>query len=87
MHSIKAVGKLFAISLFLWGLFGWVGPFFVSKSENWQHFNDVQEAYNIQSGAFFYTNVPVTRDAELANRAAVKAAMAERAAKNNNSHT
>ena len=69
-----------ASTLVLWGFFGFVGPWMVSMIPAWQRYCDVQEAQGLDSGALYYTDVPVSLECERANRAAVEAAMNRRRA-------
>ena len=50
----------------------------LSLSESWRTFGAAQEKWNIHAGAVYYTDVPVTRDTETANRAAVRQALDKR---------
>ncbi len=76
----KAWLRLVGYALVLWGFFGFVGPKMVSMIPAWQRYCEVQEAHGLNSGAIYYTDVPVSLDCELANRAAVEAAMNRRRA-------
>ncbi|MBQ7738964.1 MAG: hypothetical protein IJT59_04865 [Desulfovibrionaceae bacterium] len=70
--------KLIVISLGLIVFFNIVSPFLFSLSESWQRFIAVQDDTGATSGALYYTDVPITQDAEAHIRSAVKAGMAER---------
>lgn len=72
--------RLVGCALALWGFFGFVGPWMVSVIPAWRQYCEVQEAHGLNSGAIFYTDVPVSLEAERANRAAVEAAMSRRRA-------
>ena len=72
--------RLAGYALALWGFFGFVGPKVISMIPAWRQYCEVQDAYGLDSGAIFYTDVPVSQEAELANRAAVEAAMSRRRA-------
>lgn len=72
--------RLVGYALALWGFFGFVGPKMISMIPAWRQYCEVQDAYGLNSGAIFYTDVPVSLEAELANRAAVEAAMSRRRA-------
>ena len=72
--------RLAGYALVLWGFFGFVGPWMVSMIPAWQRYCDVQEAQGLDSGALYYTDVPVSLECERANRAAVEAAMNRRRA-------
>ena len=50
----------------------------LALSPAWQHYDRVQEENGLDSGALYYTNVPVVQSAEEAMKHAVKAGMAER---------
>ena len=53
-------------------------PRLLSLSESWRTFGAAQDKWNIHAGAVYYTDVPVTRDTETANRAAVRQALDKR---------
>ena len=72
--------RLVGYALVLWGFFGFVGPRMVSMIPAWQRYCDVQESQGLDSGALYYTDVPVSLECERANRAAVEAAMNRRRA-------
>lgn len=72
--------RLAGYALALWGFFGFVGPWIISAIPAWRQYCEVQDAHGLNSGAIFYTDVPVSQEAELANRAAVEAAMSRRRA-------
>lgn len=60
-------------------LFFCVGlPRVLSQSESWRNFRAAQEKWDLHAGAVYYTDVPVTRDTETANRAAVRQALDKR---------
>ncbi len=64
----SACGSFFAV----------ITPRLVALSPAWQHYDRVQEENGLDSGALYYTNVPVVQSAEEAMKHAVKAGMAER---------
>lgn len=70
--------RLTGCALALWGFFGFVGPWLVSSIPAWRSYCDVQEAHGLDSGALYYTDVPVSLECERANRAAVEHALALR---------
>lgn len=70
--------KLCAWAVALWFFFAVLTPRLVALFPAWQRYYAVQEKYNLDSGALYYTNVPVTQEAEMAMRAAVREGMAER---------
>lgn len=72
--------RLAGYALVLWGFFGFVGPKVISMIPAWRQYCEVQDAYGLNSGAIFYTDVPVSQEAERASRAAVEAAMSLRRA-------
>lgn len=72
--------KLFAWAVALWFFFAVITPRLVALFPAWQRYYAVQEKYNLDSGALYYTNVPVTQEAEEAMRAAVHEGMEERRA-------
>lgn len=72
--------RLTGYALALWVFFGFVGPRLVSMIPAWQRYCDVQEAQGLDSGALYYTDVPVSLECERANLAAVEAAMSRRRA-------
>ena len=53
-------------------------PRLLSLSESGRTFGAAQDKWNIHAGAVYYTDVPVTRDTETANRAAVRQALDKR---------
>lgn len=64
----------------LWLFFGYFTPFLEDMIPAWKRYNKIQEEYDLDSGALYYSNVPQTQDAERLTRAAVAAGMAERRA-------
>ena len=74
--------KLVLISLGLIIFFNVVSPFLFGLSESWQRFIAVQEDTGAPSGALYYTDVPITQDAEAHIRSAVREGMLERQHKN-----
>ncbi len=71
--------KFLALSLGLFLFFNYLSPFLFSLSNSWQRFIQVQDEIGVTSGALYYTDVPVTQDAEAHVREAVQLGMAERA--------
>lgn len=69
---------LLAWSVGLWFFFAVLTPRLVALFPAWQRYYAVQEQYNLDSGALYYTNVPVTLKAEETMRAAVREGMEER---------
>lgn len=63
------------ISVGLWFFFGCVSPRLVPLIPAWQRYAEVQEETGLNSGALYYTDVPVSLECERANRAAVAAAL------------
>lgn len=59
----------------LWLFFVVLGPWLFSLSPAWQRYDAVQEEHNIHSGAIYYSDVPVTQEAEEATRKAVREGM------------
>lgn len=53
-------------------------PRLVALSPAWQHYDAVQEQYGLDSGALYYSDVPVTQEAADAVGRAVRAGMQER---------
>ncbi len=70
--------KLFAWAVALWFFFAVLTPRLVALSPAWQRYYAVQEQYDLDSGALYYTNVPITQEAETAIRAAVRQGMEDR---------
>lgn len=65
----------------LWFFFAIFTPFIEPMIPAWHKYNQLQEAQNHDSGALYYTNVPVTSDAEAHLKQAVREGMGERARK------
>lgn len=65
----------------LWVFFGFIGPRLVTLSPSWQRYCQVQEEQGLDSGALYYTDVPVSLECERANRAAVMKALERRRAR------
>ena len=65
----------------LWFFFAVLSPRLTALSPTWRRFYAVQEEYGLHSGAVYYTDVPVTQEAEAHVREAVRRGMAERRAK------
>ncbi len=61
-----------------WLIFGVGLPRLLSLSESWRNFGAAQEKWDLHAGAVYYTDVPVTKDTEIANRAAVRQALDRR---------
>ena len=76
--SLKNFCKLLAWGGGLWLFFAIITPRLLALSPAWQHYDAVQEKYGLDSGALYYSDVPVTLASEEATRAAVRAGMAER---------
>ena len=73
---------LFVAGVFaLWFFFAVISPRLTALSPTWRHFTAVQEEYGLHSGAVYYTDVPVTQEAEAHVREAVRRGMEERRAK------
>ena len=70
--------KFILISLGLIFFFNVVSPFLFNLSESWQRFINVQDDTGATSGALYYSDVPITQDAEAHIRKAVEAGMLER---------
>ncbi|MBO4313494.1 MAG: hypothetical protein J5838_04305 [Desulfovibrio sp.] len=70
--------KLAAISCGLWFFFSVLTPRMVSVCPNWQRYGAVQEENGLDSGALYYSDVPVTLASEEHVRQAVREGMAER---------
>lgn len=62
----------------LWFFFAVLTPSLLSFSPAWQRYDAVQEEYGLDSGALYYSNVPVTQEAEKFTREAVRRGMEER---------
>ena len=75
---IFKMGKLVLWGVGLWVFFAVITPRLVALSPAWHHYDRVQEENGLDSGALYYTNVPVVQSAEEAMKHAVKAGMAER---------
>lgn len=76
--ALKSVLKLGGWALGLWIFFAALTPRLVALSPAWQKYDAVQEQYGLDSGAMYYTNVPVSLESEEAVRRAVRAGMEER---------
>lgn len=72
--------KLVCWAISLWLFFAVITPRLVALSPSWQRYDAVQEQYGLDSGALYYSNVPVTQDAESATREAVREGMIQRRA-------
>lgn len=59
----------------LWFFFAVLTPRIEALSPSWQAYNATQEKYDLDSGALYYTNVPVTQEAEMHVREAVRKGM------------
>ena len=70
--------KLGSWILGLWFFFAVVTPRLVALSPAWQHYDAVQEEFGLNSGDFYYSNVPVTQSSEEHVRWAVREGMLER---------
>ena len=62
----------------LWFFFAILTPAIEPFIPAWHKYNLLQEAQNHDSGALYYTNVPITQDAEAHTRQAVEEGMRER---------
>lgn len=71
-------GKLVLWGVGLWVFFAVITPRLVALSPAWQHYDRVQEENDLDSGALYYTNVPVVQSAAEAMQQAVRAGMADR---------
>ena len=65
------VAKLITYSLVLYLFFAHFTPFIVQFFPRWQAYVDTANEHGIEPGALYYTDVPVSLDAEQANRRAV----------------
>lgn len=70
--------KLACWALGLWFFFSVLTPHMVALSPAWQRYGEVQEEHGLHSGAIYYSDVPVTLQAEEHVRQAVRAGMEER---------
>lgn len=77
----RKVLKLALWSLGLWIFFAVLTPRMLALSTAWQRYDMVQEENSLDSGALYYTNVPVTGEAVEAVGKAVREGMRERAAR------
>lgn len=72
MSNLPKYLKLIASFAFLYVFFVYITPLFTHYFPNWTHFAKTADENNIEPGAIYYTNVPVTSDSEHANREAVE---------------
>lgn len=72
MSKLPKSLKLIASFVFIYVFFVYLTPLFTQYFPNWTHFAKTADENNIEPGAIYYTNVPVTSDSEHANRAAVE---------------
>lgn len=64
-----------AVFIVLWGII----PMIYSTVPALRHSCEQQDKYDIEAGAIYYTDVPVSLDSEMACRKAVQEAMEKRA--------
>lgn len=76
--NMRGLIKLALWIIGLWFFFAVFTPMVEPLIPAWHKYNQLQEAQNHDSGALYYTNVPVTSDAEAHLRQAVKEGMQER---------
>lgn len=77
----RRLRNLFILAIWavgLWFFFAVLTPRLVGLSPAWQRYDAAQEHYGLDSGALYYSDVPVTQAAEENTRSAVRAGMAER---------
>ncbi len=71
----KKILRLVCCIAGLWFFFAVVTPWFYDRSPAWQRYYQVQEENDLHSGAVYYSDVPVTLDAELHVRESVREGM------------
>ena len=76
--AVRNLLKMGSWALALWLFFAVLTPRRVALSPAWQHYDAVQEQYGLDSGALYYSDVPVTQEAADAVGRAVRAGMQER---------
>lgn len=76
--AVRNLLKMGSWALALWLFFAVLTPRLVALSPAWQHYDAVQEQYGLDSGALYYSDVPVTQEAADAVGRAVCAGMQER---------
>ncbi len=76
--------KLLAWVLGLWFFFAILTPRLVALSPAWQKYDAAQEQYGLDSGALYYSNVPITQEAEEGMRRAVREGMEQRFSQRSN---
>lgn len=80
-HNKKAAWlRLVVYSALSWFVLGIAIPWVYDVVPVMRYSRDQQQKYGIEAGAIYYTDVPVTLDAEMASRKAVQEAIARRAA-------
>ncbi len=77
-ENMRGWFKLALWAIGLWFFFAVFTPAVEPLIPAWQRYNQLQEAQNHDSGALYYTNVPVTSEAEAHLRQAVKEGMQQR---------
>ena len=80
--SSKTAGwiKLVVYSVCIWLVAGVLLPWVYDVVPALRYSRDVQQKYNIEAGAIYYTDVPISLESEMASREAVQRAIARRAA-------
>lgn len=74
----RGLGRLICAAGLIWLFFGLLEAGLAALCPAWQRFNALQEEHGLNSGALFYTDVPVSQEAEEAMREAVRKAMSAR---------
>ena len=82
--NAKNLIKLGIIGFGLWFFFAIFTPWFENFFPAWQRYNRIAEEKGLDSGALYYSNVPVYQDAEEHLREATRQAMEERRQKYKN---
>jgi hypothetical protein len=71
-HRLQGLGRFFVIDAALLLFFGVISPFLVSISPDLQLYGELQDLYEIHSGAFYYTDLKTQQEAQDAVRYAVR---------------
>lgn len=78
---IGAMRRLLLLSgwvIGLWFFFAVLTPRLLALSPAWQRYDAVQEEYGLDSGALYYSDLPISGEAEQVAREAVRRGMEER---------
>ncbi|MDE5832310.1 MAG: hypothetical protein K2H64_04885 [Desulfovibrio sp.] len=77
-QKFKNILKLLCVCLALWFFFAVLTPILEDHIPAWKRYNQISAEKGLDSGAIYYSDVPVSQEAEEIMREAVERGMAAR---------